>query len=476
MALFLLLSAAALGAPTAQAQTPAQDQGTGRNPNPTSDEPAENGPVATAGGESRAPVPVPLNIDAGSLQFSQESTRGNFLRAGVQLGATYDDNLLATSAANQVGGASYSVLPQLSLNQTRPRLRLTLDYNGGYVVNQRFHAYNQSSQQIAGGVRYRVTPHVNLLLNDRFLYTSNFFDQLQGTGTPGAGAIQLPNQTIINPLARRTDNLGTAAMSYQYSAGDMVGANGTSYYSRYRDIPVGSTALQDTRNEEADGFYTHRFALRNWSGVAYKFQRLTFNPGTEQATVHSYLGFHTVYLEHGMTLGVFGGAEYSDLKSQIVVTTVALPVVSTVSVPTGRQNWSWTAGATYGWQGERTSVTLSGRRKVSDGGGILSTAELITGIAGLRRQLTRSGAVRLGGLYGDSRALEKTATSFGQVKSASGTVAWEQRLGRSFTATLGYARDYQKQFGSVAPSLSLTANHNRGWVMLGYVFEKPLGR
>jgi hypothetical protein len=47
-------------------------------------------------------------------------------------------------------------------------------------------------------------------------------------------------------------------------------------------------------------------------------------------------------------------------------------------------------------------------------------------------------------------------------------------MGRSFSATLGYGRDYQQQM--VVAASSANVNHNRGWVTLGYQFSKALGR
>jgi hypothetical protein len=456
----------------AQAQT--SDPPQSQNPGTDSGQGSSDEGLAAASGESRAPVPLPLSVDVSTLQYSPEQAQHNFLQGGIELRSAYDDNLLSTSS-NHEGGLTYSVMPQISLNLSRPRLFTSLSYSGGYAVNQRFSTYNQTTQAAGADVRYRLTPHVNVRVSDNFIYTSSFFDQQQGTFGV-SGILQGPNQNVITPLSRHTDNFGTADVTYQYSAGDMVGASTTSFYSRYRDVPKNSIALLDTRTEEADGFYTHRVTPRNWSGVAYKFQHLSFDPATQDVDTHSFLAFHTVLLKPRMSVAVFGGAEYSDLTTQIVTTVITLPAVTVTSVPVERKTWSWTAGAAYLWQGERTSVSANWLRKVSDGGGLLSGVELLSGGGGLRRQLTRTTEVTLGGSYGDSRGLAANSGLVARVKSGSGSVALEQRMGKSISATLGYGRDYQQQSGSSTPVVSLNTNHNRGWISLRYEFTRPLGR
>ena len=112
--------------------------------------------------------------------------------------------------------------------------------------------------------------------------------------------------------------------------------------------------------------------------------------------------------------------------------------------------------------------------KVSDGGGLLTAVDLTTGNGAWRRQLTRNGTIELGALYSDSRALQASSTTYSLLKSASGSVLWQQQIGRSFMATLGYARDYQNEKGLAVNPLSV--NHNRAWVTIGYHFSRPLGQ
>jgi hypothetical protein len=189
---------------------------------------------------------------------------------------------------------------------------------------------------------------------------------------------------------------------------------------------------------------------------------------------HSLYLFHTIYLQRRMQLAFFAGPEYSELNTQIVSTVVAVPQVSVVAVPYSHERLSVAGGASFSWQGERTSISASGLRRVSDGGGLLTAVDMTTGTASIRQQLNRSATVELAAIYGDSRTLDQASSAFSEIKSAAGSLIWVQRMGRDFSATLGYARDYQQQLAPTAPSVNIY--HNRGWITLNYQFTKPLGR
>ena len=69
---------------------------------------------------SLPPIPAVLGGPRLSVALRSESERSNTLRAGVNVGATYDDNALLTPH-NELGNTTYSVFPNLSLEQVRSR-------------------------------------------------------------------------------------------------------------------------------------------------------------------------------------------------------------------------------------------------------------------------------------------------------------------------------------------------------------------
>jgi len=189
----------------AQAQTLAQAAGQGASGNGNADSginpaaPDENTPIPPSA-ESRVPTPLPLSIDANMLEFSPELAHTNFLQAGISAGASYDTNILS-QPTHEVGGAIYTVDPNFSLNMSRPRWLWTLNYTGGYLVDQRYSGFNQTNQGASMDIRYRLSPHANFRVSDRFLYTSGFLNQLTGNiAGLDSGIIQQPNTAVITPI------------------------------------------------------------------------------------------------------------------------------------------------------------------------------------------------------------------------------------------------------------------------------------
>ena len=232
-----------------------------------------------------------------SLAFSSELERSNYIRGGITVGATYDDNARNVLPTAQIGDFSYSILPNIQLDQTRSRLHWVLGYIGGFTANQRLTARNQGSHNLNGSLQYRLSPHMDLRLSDSFLDTTGLLQQFQnGFGTPVTGPVNQPNPTLITPLAKNMNNTGAADWSYQFSRDDMIGAGGTFYDAHFRDLPTGSTTLLDTSTRSGDAYWNHRFTARNWTGITYKFQRLDVGSGTNLTNTHSLLLSHTIYL------------------------------------------------------------------------------------------------------------------------------------------------------------------------------------
>ena len=132
-------------------------------------------------------IPALLGGKGMSLAFLSELERSNYLRAGVNVGATYDDNPLLTSAKAE-SNTSESIFPNISIEQSRSRTRWTLGYAGGLTVNQKITSQNQGSHNLNFDSQFRLSPHVNLRVAENFSLTTGFFDAGNGAGfVTGAG-------------------------------------------------------------------------------------------------------------------------------------------------------------------------------------------------------------------------------------------------------------------------------------------------
>lgn len=436
--------------------------------------PAQSGnEEATAVSEQRAPAPAFLSGGAGSTDFAPELERSNYLRGGVTVGGTYDDNA-SSSATNRIDDISYSVMPNITFDITRSRVRWNLAYAGGFIANQRLSERNQGSHDLSAALALKLSPHVNLHLSDSFLATTGFLQQFQNSlGTPVTGPVNQPNQTVITPLSKMLNNTGAADLSYQFGANDMIGGGGTFYDSHFRDTPTGSSSLLDTSSRVGDIFYTHRFGNRNWTGYTYRFQQLTFSPGANRTRTHSLLVSDTITLSPRMTLSFYAGPEYTELDSQVVTIVIAPPLISLATIDTSEHRWSVSGGASFGLQGVRNSLRFDVTRKVSDGGGLLGAVQLTSVGGAFRHQLLPKTAMNLRASYGNNEALGVASVGTPTLKSATGGVGLEQRLSTNLALSLEYGRDFQTG-GLVSTTGDI--NHNRAMISLSYQFTRPLGR
>jgi len=438
---------------------------------------ATGGGISDTTGQASASSPAPITGQGGSLEYTSELGRSNYFRGGLAFTTAFDDNVLNTDT-DPISDVSYSILPHFALDQSRGRLKWTLDYAGGVTIYQRITSRNQGSHSAGFETEYRISPHVTFRLNDRFDDTTTFFSADNNNFTsPAGGVLQSPNSFVITPLARELGNFTQAETDYQVGAGTIVGGSGSYYFSRYSDVTNGAantSSLLDTKSEQAQGFITHRITPRNWSGLTYRFQRLTFGSGDNETIAHSILYFHTIYLQPSMTLSLFAGPEYTDVSSRVVSQVIQLPLILVISTPVAHQSWSASGGATFAWQGLHTSAQASFVRRTTDGGGVLGAVRTNTVDATLRRQISRSSSILGGFTYGTNDSIDFLSTPGSSIRVASGRLGFERRLGNNLFASVGYSRDHQVESATNVPSGNI--DHNRAWITIAYDFSRPLGR
>lgn len=409
-------------------------------------------------------IPALLGGKGTSLAFQSEMERSNYLRGGLNVGAAYDDNPLLTSDGG-VGNTSFSVFPNLSIDQSRPRLRWTLGYASGLTVNQRFSTRNQGSHDLNFDSQFRLSPHVSLRVAEDFSMTTGFFGAGSGAGFAMGGGGS--NTSLITPLAKQRTSSTVVETNYHFALKDLVGASGSFYDLHFSDAPVG-TSLTNTRAVSASAFWLHEIFRRNWLGFSYRFQRVSFDP-TGESRVHSILVADTLSLPGGFTLSGFFGPEYSDNHG--LVQAGSTEQVSNFT------DWFFAGGVDAGWQKKRTSVTAGYSKRVSDGGGVLGVVRFQNVHAGFRRELFSGWAVRFGASHGTNQSLTVAfAGSPSSINSTSVSASLERNIGRSLGLQMGYFHDFQTQSGSVDPTRNFDTNRNRFFVTLSYQWAKPLGR
>ncbi len=411
-------------------------------------------------------IPALLGGKGTSTAFLSELERSNYLRGGVNVGATYDDNpLLLSSGENNT---SETIFPNIKIDETSSRMRWSLGYAGGLTVNQKITSQNQGSHNLNFDSQYRLSPHLNLRVAENFSVTTGLFDV--GNGTAGVAGGGGPNVSLITPLATQRSSVTTIETNYRFALNDLVGASGSFYDLHFSNVPAAASGTQptqvtDTQTASGSAFWLHRIFRGDWGGVSYRFDRITYDPSGE-TRVHSFTAVDTLSLAKRFTLTGFVGPQYSENEGLAPLATQA----------TQSNAWSVSGGVEGGWQNQHTSVSAGYFRSTSDGGGLLGAVRLQNVHGTFRRELVPGWTTALTASRGTNQSITVPfATSASSIHLTSAGISLDRNVGKSVGFRLGYTHDFQEQFGLTGPNPTLDAHRNRFFVTISYQWAKPLG-
>jgi hypothetical protein len=409
-------------------------------------------------------IPALLGGIGISPALLSEMERSNYLRAGVNVGATYDDNPLLLSGG-AVGNASVSIFPNIKIDQTTSRMRWTLGYAGGLTVNQRFTNQDQGSHNVIFDSEFRLSPHVNLRIAENFSLTTGYFDSGEAVSD-----LSGPNANLITPLATQRSDSTLVETNYHFALNDLIGASGSFYDSDFSNPGTQTQQLTNSQTASGSAFWLHRLFGTDWGGISYRFDRLTFSLGGGETKVHSFLAVDTINISKRFTLTGFIGPQYSENQG----------VVPPATLVTQSSAWSVAGGGEGSWKNRSTSVSGGYSRIISDGGGLTGSVRAQTVHANFRRQLTSGWATALSASRGANEELIGPPGSASSINLTSAGITMERNVGKSFGFRMGYSHDFQQQFGvpvltQTSPLQTLDASRNRFFVTFSYQWAKPLG-
>lgn len=441
--------------------------GPGSNASANDDESAS---VDDSSGRMLTPPPV-SGQSYPIVLTSQE--RSNYLRGGLAFTSAYTDNVVGPVNGHPVSDISYSVWPTVALDETTTRSHLVLAYAPGFTFYQRESSLNQADENASINFQYRLSPHVTFSARDGFQKSSSVFNQPDlGTAGVVSGGTQVPNQSVIAPIADQLSNSGNAGITYQFAANSMVGASGTFtnlHYPDQAEVP----GLFDSASQGGLVFYSARVSRINYFGATYQYQRLVSYPapGTNETQTHAFLLFYTVYPSKRFSISVFGGPQYAEvgpLFSEPPCTSSSIPPCPSP----GSRSWNPSAGGSLSWQGHLSSLAISYVHLISNGGGLIGAVKTDNVSASIRQQLRRTLNATVGGGYAQNDVLA-AATPINNGHTVSGTASLQQLLGQHLNVQLGYTRLHQDYAVAV---LAATPDTNREFVSISYQFSRPLGR
>ena len=145
-----------------------------------------------------------------------------------------------------------------------------------------------------------------------------------------------------------------------------------------------------------------------------------------------------------------------------------------INFPGLNDRWEVSGGASYGWQGQRTSFRVGFVRGNAGGGGLRGSVRHHRVTAQIRRQLTRRWIADLRARYGDNSTVDLPPTMTDTLRLLRGTVGLTYKLTKSISWRMRYSRAEQERRGSLFPERS--TERNRFAASLNFNFRRPLGR
>ncbi|MGA8729794.1 MAG: hypothetical protein WB608_13670 [Terracidiphilus sp.] len=418
-------------------------------------------PAATGGGvdDERMQMPAPISGESYPMTGTDE-VRTNYLSMGVNFIAAYDDNVVRDVSQKPIGDETYSILPNIGLDELTTRQHRSLAYSAGFLFYQPTSALNSVQQSAAGRFQYRLSPRTTFTLSDGFQQSSNPFNQASSiSGEPISGSPQPSNVVVIAPYASQYSNGGNVGASYQYSRDGMIGGSGSTALLNYPN-PSEAPGLSDFISGGGSGFFSRRLTGFQYLGGIYNYNYVVTHPVDTTTQTQTISLFYTIFVSRTLSVSASGGPLHYDSTHTGVSTSSA---------------WTPSITASLGWQGRHSSLAGSYNRTVTGGGGLLGTYHLNSAGATWNWQYARTwtfGATTNYAITKNATPIQFTSNAGGH--SLVGSVYVQHSIGERIGAQAGYSRLNQSYNG--IQSVYSAPDSDRVFFSISYQLTRPLGR
>jgi hypothetical protein len=424
-------------------------------------------PLVVGHPEDRMQAPPPVTGMSFDRAFTSEE-QGNYLRYGMSFTTAHTDNALGGLSGNQASDFSYSLAPTIAIDETTSRMHWVANYAPGFTFYQHTSSRNEADHHASIDVAYRFSPRLSISARDGFEKSSSVFNQANlGAAGGVSGGVQVPNLSVIAPVASRLSNAATLDLTYQFALNQMVGAAESFTNLHYPD-PTQVPGLFDSASQVGSGFYSLRLSSRNYLGGIYQYQRLLSYPtaGLSETQTNSAMLFYTVYPNPHFSISMFGGPQYANTMQPAGSSSVVHTAIT--------REWTPAAGGSLAWQGQFQNLAFSYSHLIAGGGGLMSAVHMDSAAFSFRRQLVKTLSASINGLYTQNKIIDDLSEMGFDGHTLSGTAAVQKRIGEHLGLELGYTRLHQS-YGSI-PVLAKNPDTNREFISISYQFARPLGR
>jgi|SRR5580704_12359961 hypothetical protein len=431
-------------------------------------------PIAAA----QSATPTITAGDLIPLTLKSDIRTENMLSGSMEVGTTYDDNVLFGSS-NRIGAWSFVFRPRMRLERSSKRFSVTFHASPWVVVFQNVSQRDQFTGDSGFDATYRFTPHLSMKMREAFVYTDHVAfgpesgDTGETTTTGTTNLLDPTNDLILIPFARRISSLTDIGLTYLLSPSSDVQVSGDFYLLRLRNENVGtSVPFVNTEASGGRALYNYHFSPRIASGFMYDFQDYSFEQDrSSRNIVHTFFYVQALQLTKRQSLEGFAGPQYSEATNS--GTTGAGGGTGSPFPPGTSDTWTWAGGLAYGWQGVNTKLRASVLHDIGAGEGVLGSVERTEGTIELRRQLTTSWVGSAGVGYEKNQSLF-TTSDIGSLGSFFANAGITYKLGEAWRFDARYYRNQQSRTGVV--NTALAGNRDQIEFTVGYQIRRPLGR
>ncbi|HEX8893473.1 MAG TPA: hypothetical protein VF783_09120, partial [Terriglobales bacterium] len=199
-------------------------------------------------------------------------------------------------------------------------------------------------------------------------------------------------------------------------------------------------------------------------GAGYDYNSLDFGKGIQRSGIQTITGTVSYLLRPNISISGWAGPEYTQTKN----------IVSILgeSFVTHNSFWNVALGANFGWQTIHDSVRAGFNRQVSDGGGIIATAQLNSFYVNYRRMLNAKWDAGAGATYSHDVSTTTANRNFNNF-FVNASVNYKIAKSLNATASYGFANTAQSNLFLVGPGHYQT---NIVSASISYSWNHPLGR
>jgi len=416
-----------------------------------------------------AQVAPPVIGELPPLKFASDRPDSNILTASIGFSTTYDDNILFNNAA-PLSDITYEIKPGLSFQLTRRHLRWRLNANPGIAIHQRVGQRDLFTNAFGTDIGYELSKRLTARLRGNYTIKDDPFSSGVFTEPTPLNVLDQPTNIVITPQQRRASAQAAADVIYDVGERSTVQISGGFYTLQFSHPPgMVQQLLSDSQFTTARAHYTHRLTPRTSVGAIYQFQDLaSFGTANSRTLSHSFLFSQATEITPTTAFQVFIGPQYEKTEGILFL---PFGVGGTLLLPIVDSSWSWAGGATFGWQGHRTSLRMTFRHQVLNGGGLPTAARSTNASIELRRSLFAGWLGSAGVAYGENKLLNFGAQS--STRSFIASAGARHRIGQSMWFDLRYGHGHQHGEGGL---LNRTGDDNRVTALLQYEFKSLLGR